>query len=586
MTTQQEMNKARVRDYIGNVVNKHVPDRFPEYIAEESVDHSAPAGMPGGPEGTRMFFSMFYAGSSDMSNEIYEMMAEDDNVAFASIVSGTHDGMLMGMPPTGKKFRVLLMETVRLRDGKYVEHWGGMDIATMMAQINAPADVDLVAALPGLLPSQAETAGNGDLTANKEAAVRLFNMIFVDRALDGLGDFFADPLHSLNQTVVTETLAEIKAYFQTLLDAFPDMSATIDGVMGERDLVALRVDMRGTHTGPYMGVPGTGKPFSVSSMHFFRFAGGKIVQRWEWMDRLALAQQLGLMPGNAAAEAEQNKAELFTSLVDLYIAGVNEDDPEKLRAAFAPDFVDHVNAQVSGLPPGNEAVVVAHRQLHDSFPDVTFTVDEYTIEDDKIAIRVHASGTHEGNFYGFPATGKLITWAAHRILRVENGQFVEAWNEFDQVSILQQIGIIPSFVPAPDPKANKAAVQRLFDELNAGNLNVIDEIVTIDFVMHGDALNPDLKGRDALKMTEGYMRFVFPDLKVEVSLAVAEGDRVVARLRSTGTHSQPFAGMPASGKVMSWTGMGTFRFENGKLAERWYNSDGFGLLQQFGMIPS
>jgi predicted ester cyclase len=82
--------------------------------------------------------------------------------------------------------------------------------------------------------------------------------------------------------------------------------------------------------------------------------------------------------------------------------------------------------------------------LHDSFPDLKFTLHQTLVEGNKVAIRVSAKGTNTGAFYGIPATGKVITWDALRILRVENGKFIEGVNQFDQLGILQQLGVIPS----------------------------------------------------------------------------------------------------------------------------------------------
>jgi predicted ester cyclase len=137
-------------------------------------------------------------------------------------------------------------------------------------------------------------------------------------------------------------------------------------------------------------------------------------------------------------------ADAYRALAQLYIDSVNANDEEGLAAAFAENFLDHNNAQVSGLPPGLQGVIVAHRMLHESFPDLKFTLHQTLVEENKVAIRVSARGTHTGAFYGIPPTNKVITWNALRILRVANGKFVEGVNQFDQLGILQQLGVIPS----------------------------------------------------------------------------------------------------------------------------------------------
>ncbi|MBE2268862.1 MAG: ester cyclase [Anaerolinea sp.] len=426
MATQQEnANRERVRNYIENVINAHDLTQFDNYIAADGIDYDAPPQLPQGPEGARMFFGMFFQGSSDAKNTIHELIAEGDKVVVISTISGTHDGNMMGMPATGKKFAVQLLEIVRMVNGKYQERWGGLDIGGLMMQLGAAQDP------------------------------------------------------------------------------------------------------------------------------------------------------------NAAANAEK-----YAQMVHTYIDGVNADSEEAIRAVFAPDFKDANSAQVTGLPPGADGVVVAHHMLNQSFNDLQFSVDDIIVEGDKVAIRVHAEGTHTGDFYGFPPTGKKVSWTAHRILRVKDGMFVEGTNEFDQVGILQQMGIIPSFAPPPNPEANKATIRRLYDEENKGNIGIVDELFSPDFVMHGDALNPLQKGLEPLKQGVIMSKEAFPDMLVTIEDMVASGDKVVARLRWTGTQTGPFMGMPGTGKKMSWTAIATNRFENGKIVERWFNSDVFGMLQQFGIIPS
>jgi steroid delta-isomerase-like uncharacterized protein len=130
---------------------------------------------------------------------------------------------------------------------------------------------------------------------NKEAAKAFFQAIFVERDLDALPNLMRDPLNGVNQTGRTETLAQVRAYFQNYFDAFPDLHATIDNISGEDDLVNLRLVLTGTHGGTYMGAAPSGKGFSVSCMQIFRFdSEGRIIERWEWVDRLGLRAQLGI----------------------------------------------------------------------------------------------------------------------------------------------------------------------------------------------------------------------------------------------------------------------------------------------------
>jgi predicted ester cyclase len=80
---------------------------------------------------------------------------------------------------------------------------------------------------------------------------------------------------------------------ESIRGAFSDFSATVDDVVAEGDTVAMRVTLRGTHDGPFMGIEPTGNEFEVSNMVFTRIEDGKIAERWVLPDMLGMLQQVG-----------------------------------------------------------------------------------------------------------------------------------------------------------------------------------------------------------------------------------------------------------------------------------------------------
>jgi len=78
------------------------------------------------------------------------------------------------------------------------------------------------------------------------------------------------------------------------------------------------------------------------------------------------------------------------------------------------------------------------------FPDLALTVEFTITEEDKVAVRWTATGTHSGDFRGIPPTGKPINIAGVAIYRVAGGKIVEGWSQPDTLGLLQQIGVIPS----------------------------------------------------------------------------------------------------------------------------------------------
>ena len=77
-----------------------------------------------------------------------------------------------------------------------------------------------------------------------------------------------------------------------------------------------------------------------------------------------------------------------------------------------------------------------------SFSDLHCQIDEEIAEDDKVVIRWSFSGTHKGNFLGFPATNKDVKWTGLTIYRIVNGKVVQERGEEDYLGFLRQIGAV------------------------------------------------------------------------------------------------------------------------------------------------
>ncbi len=78
--------------------------------------------------------------------------------------------------------------------------------------------------------------------------------------------------------------------------AFPDLRLTIDDILAEGDMVAIRYTLRGSHKGDFGGIAPTGKQLEITGALFVRLAGGKEVEAFEFFDSLAMYQQLGVAP--------------------------------------------------------------------------------------------------------------------------------------------------------------------------------------------------------------------------------------------------------------------------------------------------
>ena len=132
---------------------------------------------------------------------------------------------------------------------------------------------------------------------------------------------------------------------------------------------------------------------------------------------------------------------------------------------------------------------------------------------------------------------------------------------------------------------NKALVRHLYEEaLNKGNLAVVDEILAPNYVRHGLAPGAP-PGPESTKQVFTMMRSAFPDLRITVEPMVGEGDKVAAQVTSRGTHKGEFMGIAPTGKQVTVTTIGIYRFAGSKLEEAWIQMDELGMLQQLGVMP-
>jgi predicted ester cyclase len=134
MSTPEE-NKAHFRRAYEELLNQGNLSIADELVAPEFINHEAPPGRNRGPESMRGVATMLRTAFPDLHFTIEELVAEGDIVAGRLTMSGTHQGPLMGMPPTGRSMRQDHMHFVRFRDGKAIEHWGVRDDLGMMHQL-------------------------------------------------------------------------------------------------------------------------------------------------------------------------------------------------------------------------------------------------------------------------------------------------------------------------------------------------------------------------------------------------------------------------------------------------------------------
>jgi len=134
---------------------------------------------------------------------------------------------------------------------------------------------------------------------------------------------------------------------------------------------------------------------------------------------------------------------------------------------------------------------------------------------------------------------------------------------------------------------NKAIVTKLLDALwSKGQLSVVDELVSKDFVGYWPFRAEPVRGPVEYKELVSDMRKIFPDQTMKLLDTVSEGEKVVTRFEVTGTHRAEFLTIPATYKTLTVEGLAISRIENGKILETRVQMDTLSMLRGLGIVSS
>ena len=124
----------------------------------------------------------------------------------------------------------------------------------------------------------------------------------------------------------------------------------------------------------------------------------------------------------------------FDELIDQRIVSYDPSEPEPIR--------------------GREAYHASMELYRSAFSGLHVRIDDQIAEDAKVVTRWTASGRHDGDLFGMPATGKDVEFTGIDIDRIENGRIVEEWTNWDTLGLMYQLGVIPEVSPqASEPVA-------------------------------------------------------------------------------------------------------------------------------------
>ncbi len=151
-----------------------------------------------------------------------------------------------------------------------------------------------------------EQADQADITLTSDTATQDSNKAVMARIYDAFntGDLsYVDDIMAPNmiehQMMPGVESVGSEAFRQTVTmmrESFSDLRLDADHMVAEGDMVATLITMSGTQTGPMMGAPASGNQFRITGLDLVRFADGKAVEHWGYMEEVSMMEQLGMMP--------------------------------------------------------------------------------------------------------------------------------------------------------------------------------------------------------------------------------------------------------------------------------------------------
>lgn len=126
-------------------------------------------------------------------------------------------------------------------------------------------------------------------------------------------------------------------------------------------------------------------------------------------------------------------------VVQRALDSLNDQDREAFIELHADDAVVHAFGEDHH---GIDAIVAEEFGSFDAFSDLTYTLDDILAEDEMVAARWTAAGTHDGEFDGIEPTGEEVEFPVMGTFRVEDGRVGEVWLVADQLGLLEQLGVI------------------------------------------------------------------------------------------------------------------------------------------------
>jgi len=256
---------------------------------------------------------------------------------------------------------------------------------------------------------------------------------------------------------------------------FPDFYDDVEIQMAEDDWIAATGFITGTHRGDWFGIAGTGKTVGARYSDFWRVENGRLKENWVMIDQIGLTQQLvqAQPPSYSQSQSLSLSQSLPQSLSQTLsqshaysqVQSPSHRSPEAIKnLALVNRMVEHlVNHNLAGQnevwtedmvwhgPPGLGDIHtvegfkrdVVGGTFYKAFPDFFGDIDIELAVGNFVAGTGYVTGTHLGDWFGIPPTGKKIKLRYSDFWRIEGDKLAENWVMIDHIALLQQLGIDP-----------------------------------------------------------------------------------------------------------------------------------------------
>lgn len=292
----EERNGLMVRCLVEEFWNQGDEESLAELALADYILHTPSSSVPVPFDGVRMVRQGYVTAFPDLKITPEAVIAEGDTVVVRNTITGTHSGPLMGISPTGLPVTFTDICFHRLVNGKIAETWQSYDLLGIFQQIGVLPPMgrrDYTWGAPSDVTGQ---PGNPEM--NQELIEYLVEQAWNSGNLGVIDDVVASDyvLHDPVFPMPIRGSEGFKEYVFAMNSPFPDAHITVEAIVAQGDMVAVRWTRTGTQEREMMGIPATGKAVSLPGLAIHRLADGKLVESWFCYDMFGLLQQLGVIP--------------------------------------------------------------------------------------------------------------------------------------------------------------------------------------------------------------------------------------------------------------------------------------------------